>query len=215
MAHFTCKSAAFVFFLLLTFHAISLESHARQSQEQIVRANYCPYFKNRAPSPQPHLKNCTWYRENSCCLQHELEIIFGNIPSPEGASEKCREYMNYFMCYVCAPNQNIFYSYAQERITVCEEFCNEWFDACGEAKLKGTKIKSAYKTGKEFCYARKFSVKKQGSKECFSYGGDAGTRSSATTKGFSLWTMVLAGVFVQVAAATAQVFQVTIHLKYR
>ena len=41
--------------------------------------NYCSYFNNRAPSPQINLKNCTWYNENSCCLQSEIESTFSKV----------------------------------------------------------------------------------------------------------------------------------------
>lgn len=41
--------------------------------------NYCSFFNNRAPSPQVNLKNCTWYKENSCCLQAEIESTFSKV----------------------------------------------------------------------------------------------------------------------------------------
>ena len=41
--------------------------------------NYCSFFNNRAPSPQINLKNCTWYKENSCCLQSEIESTFSKV----------------------------------------------------------------------------------------------------------------------------------------
>jgi hypothetical protein len=41
--------------------------------------NYCSFFNNRAPSPQINLKNCTWYKENSCCLQREIESTFSKV----------------------------------------------------------------------------------------------------------------------------------------
>ena len=41
--------------------------------------NYCSFFNNRAPSPQVNLKNCTWYKENSCCLQSEIESTFSRV----------------------------------------------------------------------------------------------------------------------------------------
>ena len=41
--------------------------------------NYCSFFNNRAPSPQINLKNCTWYKENSCCLQAEIESTFSKV----------------------------------------------------------------------------------------------------------------------------------------
>lgn len=129
--------------------------------------NYCPYFKNRAPTPQPSLKNCTWYRENACCLQTELDLIFPQVLPPPGASDKCLRYTNFLMCYVCAPDQNLFYN--DERLTVCEAFCDKWFAACGDAKLKGMKIKGLFKSGKEFCQARKFSVGDTTDSNCFSY----------------------------------------------
>lgn len=137
--------------------------------------NYCPFFKNRAPVPQSSLKNCTWYKENACCLQTELDLIFPQVLPPLGASEKCLRYTNFLMCYVCAPDQNLFYN--DERLTVCEAFCNKWFAACGDAKLKGMNIKGLFKSGKEFCQARKFSVDDTSSSNCFSY--DKKVESSA------------------------------------
>jgi hypothetical protein len=41
--------------------------------------NYCSFFNNRAPSPQINLKNCTWYRNDSCCLQSEIESTFSKV----------------------------------------------------------------------------------------------------------------------------------------
>ena len=46
-----------------------------------VQMNYCSFFNNRAPSPQINLKNCTWYKENSCCLQSEIESTFSKVKS--------------------------------------------------------------------------------------------------------------------------------------
>lgn len=44
-----------------------------------IKLNYCSFFNNRAPSPQISLKNCTWYKENSCCLQQEIESTFSKV----------------------------------------------------------------------------------------------------------------------------------------
>jgi len=49
--------------------------------------NYCSFFNNRAPSPQVNLKNCTWYKENSCCLQSEIESTFSKVKPLIGSSE--------------------------------------------------------------------------------------------------------------------------------
>ena len=119
--------------------------------------HYCPYFKNRAPSPQSNLENCTWFRDNSCCLNHELNEIFLTITTPlEDGSEECLKHTNYLMCYVCAPNQDTFYE--DERLTVCEEFCDRWYAACKNAVWKGYIVEKLYKSGADFCEARKFFV---------------------------------------------------------
>ena len=119
--------------------------------------HYCPYFKNRAPSPQSNLENCTWFRDNSCCLNHELNEIFSAITTPlNAASEECSKHTSYLMCYVCAPNQETFYE--DERLTVCEEFCDRWYASCENAIWKGYTVKNLYKSGAEFCDARKFLV---------------------------------------------------------
>ncbi|XP_020900654.2 uncharacterized protein LOC110239284 [Exaiptasia diaphana] len=138
--------------------------------------NYCPYFKNRAPEPQPDLRNCTWYREKSCCLSKELDIILEDIPPPTGANQKCLKMLNYLMCFVCAPNQNVFYK--DERLTVCIDFCNELFDACGNAYLKGSKIRDFYLSGTDFCLSRKFKVSAE-KDVCYSpYNEDESSASS-------------------------------------
>lgn len=126
------------------------------SEQDVTMKNYCPYFENRAPRPQPDLQNCTWYRKNSCCLSKELTIILENIPPPTGANSECLKMLNYLMCFVCAPNQNEFYK--NERLTVCQAFCNQLFDACGDAYLKGSKISDFYLSGVDFCLSRKFKV---------------------------------------------------------
>ena len=164
-------TSASVIYVLLHIDAISKNGGFVKSESTLemtlMTDNYCPYFKNRPPSPQPDLKNCTWYRQNSCCLQTELDLIFPSVVPPLGANEKCLRYTNFLMCYVCTPDQNLYYK--NERLTVCETFCDKWFAACGEAKLKGKVIKDLYHSGKEFCSARKFTVRSGNEGRCFSF----------------------------------------------
>ncbi|ESO00688.1 hypothetical protein HELRODRAFT_175671 [Helobdella robusta] len=117
---------------------------------------FCSFFNNRAPQEQLALKNCTWYSKNSCCLQHEIDVSFSRVKSLIGASEDCQKYTNYLMCYVCSPDQNLFYK--KERLTVCEPFCDLLYEACKFAYLKGYQIADLYSTGKEFCLSRRFLV---------------------------------------------------------
>lgn len=135
---------------------------------------YCSFFDNRAPKPQPSLKNCTWFRENSCCMQEEIDATFGRVKPLVGASPACQRYTNYLMCYICAPYQNTFYF--RERLTMCEGFCNSWYQACGSAILKGSVISSLYTNGKAFCKSRSFEVKND--KDCFYFHTSQDTTSS-------------------------------------
>ncbi|XP_060588609.1 riboflavin-binding protein-like [Ruditapes philippinarum] len=127
--------------------------------------DFCSFFNNRAPSPQPSLRNCTWFKKNSCCKQEEIEATFGTVKPLPGSSPGCQRYTNFLMCYICAPNQNLFYG--QEKLTVCEEFCNAWYSACSSAILKGSVIGDLYTNGREFCEKRNFMCEPMANKNCF------------------------------------------------
>lgn len=127
--------------------------------------DFCSFFKNRAPSPQPSLRNCTWFKKNSCCKQEEIDATFGTVKPLPGSSPECQRYTNYLMCYICAPYQNSFYG--QEKLTVCEEFCNAWYAACSSAILKGSVIGGLYTNGREFCEKRNFQCEPMKNKNCF------------------------------------------------
>ncbi|VEL38218.1 unnamed protein product [Protopolystoma xenopodis] len=95
-------------------------SEAAQRGGGLVRLpleeEYCSFFNNRAPRAQETLSNCTWYRERSCCQDVELKITFAKMKPLKGASDECVRYLNYLMCYICAPDQYNFY--LQDRLTV-------------------------------------------------------------------------------------------------
>ena len=126
---------------------------------------FCTFFDNRAPKAQSNLKNCTWYKGNSCCRQVEIDASFSQMQPLIGASELCQRYTNYLMCYICDPYQYTFYIW--RRLTVCEEFCNAFLDSCKDAILKGSKIRDIYSTGTEFCESRRYTVKARESGQCF------------------------------------------------
>ena len=171
--------------VVCTVTILNVGGLARSESTLLSKENYCPYFKNRAPAPQPNLKNCTWYKEEACCLQTELDLIFPLVLPPLGASAKCLRYTNFLMCYVCAPDQNLFYK--NERLTVCENFCDKWFAACGEAKLKGMKITDLFDSGKEFCLARKFTVRSASKGDCFSFEQEVPSSAHAKLPSFRLF----------------------------
>ena len=138
---------------------------------------YCPYFKNRGPSRQENLRNCSWYKENSCCHDEEIEFAFRQLSPLEGANGQCAQYMNYLYCYICAPNQNTFFK--DFTLTVCEEFCDHIYNACQNAILKGRKLEHVYKSGQEFCKARRFKTDKEAHGKCFTYKGKPNTKSAS------------------------------------
>lgn len=132
-----------------------------------VKLEFCSFFGNRGPKPQSNLRNCTWYQSNSCCMQEEIDATFGKVKPLIGASPLCQRYTNYLMCYICAPQQNEFYKF--ERLTVCEDFCEHWFKACGSAILKGVVIKDLYNNGRAFCKGRSFEVDIKENNMCYRF----------------------------------------------
>ena len=184
-------SISFIYMVLSIETILSVGDLLKSESASVMKDNYCPYFKNRPPVPQPNLKNCTWYKQKSCCLPTELDLIFPSVAPPLGASDQCLRYTNFLMCYVCSPDQNLFYK--NERLTVCDIFCDKWFAACGEAKLKGIIIKDLYHSGKEFCSARKFTVRSADEGECFSFEQEIKGSSPINVPGIQLLWFV--GIF--------------------
>ena len=80
------------------------------------------------------------------------------------------------MCYICAPNQ--FKFYGKERLTVCNQYCDKMYDACGEAILKGSKINEIYLNGEEFCKSRRYNIDDIKRDKCFYYAVEHKTSSS-------------------------------------
>ncbi|XP_025086518.1 uncharacterized protein LOC112559434 [Pomacea canaliculata] len=139
-----------------------MDMRGRQSDGNL---KYCSFFNNRAPEVQRGLKNCTWFKESSCCRQEEIDATFGRVKPLRGASPECQRYTNYLMCYICSPDQSLFY--LMESLTVCEEFCNAWYDACRTAILKGSVIRDLYDNGRSFCASRRFKVDTVKNGRCF------------------------------------------------
>ena len=136
-----------LFRLLLLTLLFSFSSCANESinASNAVPDRYCSFFNNRAPQPVTNLKNCTWYRNSSCCLQREIDATFGQVKPLRGASPRCQLWLNYLICYICSPDQNHFYR--RERLTVCEEVCDGFLQACGDAMADGKRISETYNTG--------------------------------------------------------------------
>ncbi|XP_065176817.1 voltage-dependent calcium channel subunit alpha-2/delta-1-like [Sycon ciliatum] len=130
-----------------------------------AQGQFCSFFGNKSPSPQPGLRNCTWYKESSCCVNEEINSLFSQVRIPANSNGNCSNYITYLMCYVCDPRQSNFY--AQERLTVCEDFCNDLLSACQDARLQGVRLGTRYGTnGSAYCADRRFQVSSR-TESCF------------------------------------------------
>ncbi|XP_049602071.1 retbindin [Syngnathus scovelli] len=96
------------------------------------------------PSPEPHLKDCTLYADNSCCTQEDIQD-FSHSPSASNQNEPwdkcgplspvCEGYLKRVSCfYRCSPDAARWphphrRTYIQA-VPLCHSFCRDWFDAC-------------------------------------------------------------------------------------
>ena len=174
--------------VLTSADLVTGEGDVTEKEAETKEIQYCSFFNNRAPKAQPGLKNCTWFKANSCCMQQEIQATFGSVKPLKGASVECQRYINYLMCYICAPNQNIFYK--RERLTVCESFCDSLYNVCGSAILKGSVIRDLYPGGREFCLSRSFEVD---SALCFTFDVKLDTSSSDRLPQINLFALLLLG----------------------
>ncbi|XP_052791192.1 uncharacterized protein LOC128225176 [Mya arenaria] len=175
-----CVVRDLIFTVLLcgTLFVCPCDGNHGVSVMEIVPLDFCSFFNNRAPSPQPNLRNCTWFKKNSCCTQEEIDATFGTVKPLPGSTPECQRYTNYLMCYICAPFQNKFYR--QEKLTVCEEFCNAWYAACSSAILKGSVIGRLYTNGREFCEKRNYQCEPMESQNCFTFDSALDNTSGAS-----------------------------------
>ncbi|XP_070187943.1 uncharacterized protein [Littorina saxatilis] len=164
-----------------------------KTMEVSKEIKYCPFFNNRAPEVQRNLKNCTWFKESSCCRQEEIDATFGRVKPLRGASPECQRYTNYLMCYICSPDQHRFY--LMESLTVCEEFCQAWYDACKTAILKGSVIRSLYADGEAFCRSRRFKVDTVKNGKCFFFDARQDKNGAARETRCKVGHLVLLALF--------------------
>jgi hypothetical protein len=149
------------FILLLLSSVLAINDSSSDSN------SYCSFFSNRAPNPQPTLTNCTWFKENSCCHDNEVRLIFSQVRPLIGSSSECTRYLNVLMCYVCSPLQHVFY--LSERLHVCLSYCDRMYKACATALMKGIPVGRLYANGREFCLSRRFEINDMlNSSSCFS-----------------------------------------------
>ncbi|XP_060094330.1 retbindin [Heteronotia binoei] len=101
-----------------------------------------PGGKHKAsPTPEGHLGTCNLYRENACCspdvtqdLSKANDIYWNRCG---GLSSRCEEYLQQVECfYRCSPIAAQ-WPHPQRptavlAVPLCQNFCEEWYDACKE-----------------------------------------------------------------------------------
>lgn len=96
------------------------------------------------PSPEPHLKECSIYADNSCCTEAHIQDI-SHVPSISNKNEpwdkcgplspECEGFLKRVSCfYRCSPDAARWphpqrRSYIQA-VPLCHSFCRDWFEAC-------------------------------------------------------------------------------------
>eukprot|EP00117_Sycon_ciliatum_P006330 scpid15815/ scgid3227/ VWFA and cache domain-containing protein 1 len=151
--------------LLVTLALISLPTGSN--------GQFCSVFNNRSPTPQPGLRNCSWYRDSSCCRNEEIDSLFDTVVLPDQANRRCRNLITYLMCYVCDPAQSNFYQ--QERLTVCDRFCDDVLEACADAVFGGSRLETRFGSdGARFCRELRFEVGTS-AETCFNLAEDRRT----------------------------------------
>ncbi|KAK2894222.1 retbindin isoform X2 [Channa argus] len=96
------------------------------------------------PGPEPHLRDCSLYADNSCCTDHDIQDI-SHSPSVSNQNEpwdkcgplssECEGFLKRVSCfYRCSPDAARWphphrRSYIQA-VPLCHSFCRDWFDAC-------------------------------------------------------------------------------------
>ncbi|CAF1526874.1 unnamed protein product [Rotaria magnacalcarata] len=86
--------------------------HAEHVSNCFAMNKQCPIAKclcrcTLTPSPQPALTNCTWFKENSCCHNNEVRLVFSQVRPLIGSSSERTRFLNVLMCYVCSSLQHI------------------------------------------------------------------------------------------------------------
>ncbi|KAJ8320624.1 hypothetical protein KUTeg_002211, partial [Tegillarca granosa] len=116
---------------------------------------------NRYSGVEYGLVNCSWYASDCCCKRTEVTAVFSSIYPLYGASQDCKNQMNYLMCYFCDPFQH-------RKATVCADFCRMVYLNCKDAKFEGTRIGEIYRNGSAFCEAQNFDII-EGKSKCFNF----------------------------------------------
>ncbi|XP_026096145.1 riboflavin-binding protein-like [Carassius auratus] len=91
------------------------------------------------PSPEPHLQQCSLYRENSCCSEKDVQDLSGVDDSHWDKcgvlSPLCESFLKRIVCfYRCSPDAarwpHPHHDSSLKAVPLCHSFCRDWYEAC-------------------------------------------------------------------------------------
>ncbi|XP_051988947.1 riboflavin-binding protein-like [Xyrauchen texanus] len=95
------------------------------------------------PSPEPYLKECSLYRENSCCSELDIQDLSGSVSGVDNSfwdkcgllSPICESFLKRVVCfYRCSPDAarwpHPHHDSSLKAVPLCHSFCRDWYEAC-------------------------------------------------------------------------------------
>ncbi|XP_051569455.1 riboflavin-binding protein-like isoform X3 [Myxocyprinus asiaticus] len=95
------------------------------------------------PSPEPYLKECSLYSENSCCSELDIQDLSGSVSGVENSfwdkcgllSPICESFLKRVVCfYRCSPDAarwpHPHHDSSLKAVPLCHSFCRDWYEAC-------------------------------------------------------------------------------------
>ncbi|XP_051994575.1 riboflavin-binding protein-like [Xyrauchen texanus] len=95
------------------------------------------------PSPEPYLKECSLYSENSCCSEFDILDLSGFVSGVENSfwdecgllSPLCESFLRRVVCfYRCSPDAARWphpqHDSSLKAVPLCHSFCRDWYKAC-------------------------------------------------------------------------------------
>ncbi|KAA0706283.1 Riboflavin-binding protein [Triplophysa tibetana] len=92
------------------------------------------------PGPEPHLQECSLYRDNSCCSQSHVQDLSGSVEKSVWdkcglLSPPCESFLKRVVCFHrCSPDAARWphpqRDSSLKAVPLCHSFCRDWFEAC-------------------------------------------------------------------------------------
>uniref|UniRef100_A0A7S4HK59 Folate receptor-like domain-containing protein n=1 Tax=Vannella robusta TaxID=1487602 RepID=A0A7S4HK59_9EUKA len=115
--------------------------------------------------PNHNLDVCCWYSEDTCCtngsgfaprLANVSNYLYNQI-TDDGAYasfelNQCYTYYENMFCSICSPDSYVRPAPAPITITVCQSFCDEWYNTCTSVPEVGARFAEfSISNGTELC----------------------------------------------------------------